>query len=429
MRGSSARRSRWVLLPILTLLLISSSAAAQLPEIETSDEHYAANIVPAQGSASIPYLGTATIPVTIDDISQDPGGDQGAPREVNRITLSVDVRGNDTRGWVASLSQLQLPTRAGETHEVQLNLQVGATVRNPTVHVRIQSVYHAPDGTETLRNASVLAVAESFPRLTMQMGELPDSFQPNEFQSVPLTVTNSNYYPDMVSFRASQPEGWLVSPPSSIRLAPGETKTVFVDVKAPENPWFRYTTQSDLFSVEAVSETSGQPLVSVGVPVTQSGSTFPAWAGPHLLLLLIGAATIVTRSRKKRRDRRLEKGKPSYPGLDPEHEAELEGMKIAEPDEAEVVEDRLETLYEHRKQAWKEAYEQRQEIEETLQEAYEERHDVLVEARESDGIPDAEKMRRRRELLESKRELLRRKREALRGSSEGSSSEDASSDG
>lgn len=426
MQGSKARS--WTLLPLLALLLVSASVPAQVPDADPSQGYYNANVLPQQGSVSIEYLGSATVPILIEDISTQPGGQDGPPRESSQIFLSVDVVGNNTDGWTASLSKLQIQTRPGDTHQLRLNIQAGATISEPTVEVRIQSVYDPIAGDDKVTNASVMAVAESFPRLRMQMAELPDDFEPDELQSIPITVSNENYYPDMVSFEVTGPDAWMISPPSSVRLAPGETKTVYVDAKAPENPWFRYTTKSELVSVEAISETSGVTLVSVGVPVTQSGSNAPAWIVPHLFLLLAGAALLVVRSRRKLRERRLEKGKPSYPGLDPEHEAELEALKIEDPEEAETVEGRLETLYEKRKREWKEAYEKRQEAEESLAEAYGERHDALVAARDQrGGTDDPETLRERRELLSTKRELLERKREALQGSDRPEGSQGTSS--
>lgn len=426
MRGSEGRS--WTLLPLLALLLVSASVPAQVPNVDPSQGYYNANVLPQQSSASIPYLGSVQIPVVIEDISTQPGGENGPPRESSQIRLSVDVLGNDTAGWAASLSQLQIQTRPGDTHELRLNIQAGATISDPTVEVRIQSVYDPISGEEKVTNASVMAVAQSFPRLSMQMGELPEDFQPDEMQRIPVTVTNQNYYPDMVSFQVTGPEEWMISPPSSIRLSPGETKTVYIDAKAPENPWFRYTTQSELINVEAISESSGVSLVSVGVPVTQSGSNAPAWILPHLFLLFAGAGLLVVRVRRKRRERRLEKGKPSYPGLDPEHEAELAALEIEDPEEAETVEQRLETLYEKRKREWKEAYERRQEAEESLAEAYGERHDALVAARERRSeADDPENLRRRRDLLSTKRELLERKRQALQGEDEPAGSQGTSS--
>lgn len=412
MLGSKARHRRG-LLPLFILLLLCSPIQAQTPDVEPSHEYYAANVIPEQGSVSIEYLGSANVELRVDDVSVASSEDMSA-REAGTIWFSVDVIGNETAGWTASLSQYMVQTRPGDTHQLSLNIQAGATIDNPTAEVRVQARYDAPAGEETISNASVMAVAESFPRLTMQMDGLPDDFEPDLTRQVGFTVTNNNYYPDMVSFKVSGPEDWMVSPPSSIRLAPGETKTVYVDVKAPENPWFLYTSKSQLLTAEAVSETNGQTLMTVGVPMSQSGVNFPAWAAPHLFLFLMGAGLIAVRTRRKLRDRRLEKGKPSYPGLDPEHEAEFEALKIEDPEKAETLHRRLDTLYDRRKEAWKEAYEQRKRDEETLEQAYQERHEALVAAREGEEHDEAEHLARRRRLLRRKRELLKEKRERLR---------------
>lgn len=425
MLGSKARHRRG-LLPLLALLLLASPVQAQLPDTDLTQEgHYTANLAPAQSSVTMEFLGSAEIPIAVEDASIAPGGGD-SPREKNRILLSAELVGNNTDGWAASLNRLMLPTSPGEEHQVRLNIQAGAQVEVPTVEVRVTAVYDPITGEPTTTNASVMAVAESFPRLSMRMAEMPEDFTPDEMQQVPITISNNNYYPDMVSFRIDAPEDWMVSPPSSIRLAPGETKTVYVDVKAPENPWFLMSKSSDMIIIDAVSETNGQPLVTSSVPVAQSGSNFPAWAAPHALLLLFGFALITKRTVRKVRDRRLEKGKPSFPGLDPEHEAEFEAMKIEDPAQAEVLEDRLETLYEQRKDAWKQAYKQRREAEDAIQEVYEERHAALVDARErvTDGDVDAEQRERRRELLQRKRALLERKRQRLQEAGEASEDPD-----
>jgi hypothetical protein len=286
-------------------------------------------------------------------------------------------------------------------------------VKAPLVEVRLQATYNAPDGQEYRTNASIMAVVEETPRLAALPGEYPDDFEPDEWQRIPITVTNNDLYPDMVSLRVEAPEGWLVSPPSSVRLDPGETKTLYVDVKAPDNPWFLYSTKSEFIGIDVVSENADQPLVTAGIPITQTGVTFPGWALPHLAMLVLGAGLFVKRVRRNRADRKLEKGKPSFPGLDPEHEAEFEALKIEDPEKAEAVEDRLQVLYGQRKEAWKEAYDERQDREEELGEVYQERHGVLVEARESEDRLDPEEIRERRELLQRKRALLERKRELL----------------
>lgn len=418
MQGSSLRRPDAVLLPLLAVLLLSAPVNAQVPESPSSDEFYKANVLPQQGGVELEFLGSASVDVTIEDASgtQATLQNESPPRPANKIYLDAHIVGNNTDGWVASITPPKLTTTPGDTHQARLNIQAGATIQNPEVEVQITAVYDpARSSEDVVTNASVLAVAKTFPRVSMQMGELPPSFSPDELQRIPMEVQNTNYYPDMVSFKVTGPDDWMVSAPSSIQLGPGETRTVYVDVKAPENPWFLYTTKSKLISVEAISETSGQTLVSVGVPVTEEGSTFPGWVAPHALLLVMGAALITKRRRRKRREARLEKGKPSYPGLDPEHEAELEVLKIEDPEEAEDVEARLETLYEQRKEAWKEFHERRQAAEDELEETYRERHEALVEARLSEGQEDPEARRRRRRLLEKKRELLERKKQALTG--------------
>lgn len=412
MLGSKARHRRGLLPLLILFLLLSPAAQGQVPEPEMSDDFYAANVLPQQGSATIPYLGSANIPLVIEDVSTASNEDQ-TTRERNRIYLSVDVLGNNTQGWSASTSTFSIATRPGQTHQVNLNIQAGATIDDPTVEVRVQATYDAAAGEDTVANASVMAVAESFPRVTMQMDGLPDDFEPDQTQKVGFTVTNNNYYPEMVSFQVDGPEDWLISPPSSVRLAPGETKTVYIDVKSPQNPWFLYTSSSEFISVDAVAGSNGQTMMTTGVPVSQTGVNFPAWATPHLFMLLIGAGMIAVRTRRKVQRWKLEKGKPSYPGLDPEHEADLAALEIEDPEQAETIEARLETLYEQRKEAWKEAYDRRKRAEEDLEEAYRERHEALVAARDADEDPDRRARAQRRRLLERKRQLLERKRQQL----------------
>lgn len=412
MSGSSTHVYR-VLLPLIAFLLLAASfpAQSQLPEVEPSEGFYAANLQPERGSVSLAFQGSATIPVTLDDVSvaseQDP-----IFREEGSIYLSVEVVGNDTRGWSASIVPPVVQSMPGETHNLTLDVQSGPTVEESTVEVRIEAIYDAITGERRQTNASVMAVVESFPRINALPAEYPDTFEPDELKRVPITVTNSDIYPDMVSLQVDTPEGWMVSPPSSIRLNPGESRVVYVDIKAPDNPWFLYTSSSDYIAIQATSENSGQPLVSTGVPVSQTGMTMPAWVTPHLLMLFLGAALITKRTARKVRDHRQEKSKPSYPGLDPEHEAELEALKIEDRERASVLEDRLETLYDQRKQAWKEAYRERKDVEEAIQQAYHDRHEALVAAREDEGR-DVERLERRRELLERKRALLERKRRRM----------------
>lgn len=427
MPGSSAQPAHRVLLPaafVLLLIFSTIPTQAQLPEPDISRNHYASNIIPEEGSVTMPFQGAVSIPVTIEDASMVAREDQ-VFREPGDIYLSVEVLGNNTDGWTASITPRYMRTTPGEMHEVTLDIQSGATVEQSVVEVRIESVYQPFSGDEHQTNASVMAVVESFPRLSVLPDDYPDTFEPDDMQRVGITVTNNDIYPDMASLQVDAPNGWMVSPPSSVQLAPGESKIVYVDIKAPDNPWFLYTTKSEFISIGVVSENSGQQLVSTGVPISQTGSNPPAWIAGHMFMLFVGAALVTKRTARKVRDRRYEKGKPSYPGLDPEHEAEFEALKVKDPEEAGVLEERLETLYEQRKRAWSEAYERRQDAEEEVQMAYHERHEALVTAREAEEGADVDHELRRRRLLEKKRRLLERKRERVRredSSLEGSSS-------
>jgi len=401
------------LLPALVLLLVLPGPS-QAQSNPTQDENfYAANVIPENGSVRVDYFETAEIPLRIEDVSQR--FNEETTRLTNKILLNAEVVGNssETGGWAATTSDILIKTEPGEVHETTLQVTAGATITTHEVEVEIQAVYEPSTGETKTTNTSVLVQANPFPAVSILTDDFPDTFEPDTYQTVPITVSNRNYYPDTVTLQVSDTKEYVVSPPSSITLGPGETKTVFIDVRSTDTPWFRYTSSTETVFVEAYSETAQRTVSTTAIPLSLSGSTMQPWVTPHVILFLLGLATLVYRTGRKVREHRLAKGKPSYPGLSPGKEAEFEAMKVSDPDKADKVEDRLGAAYDRRVEAWKAAYAERKDSEAELQDRYQERHDELLERRER-GDPDPETVREhRRALLERKKDLLERKREQL----------------
>lgn len=415
MSGSRSNQLGRVLLPTFVLLLLLTPAAPAQELPSTDDENfYAANVIPQNSSARVDYLGTVQIPLQIEDASQQ--FNEQAPRFTHQIRLSAQVLGNtsETRGWAATVDDIRIPTEPGDVHQANLLVTAGAQTNTYEVEVQVQAIYvPSTTGEPVVTNATVLVQANPFHAVSVLTADFPDSFSPDEHKQIPITVSNRNYYPETVTLRVSDAEGWVVSPPSSISLSPGETKTVFVDLRADDTPWFRYTTTTDIVFVEAYSETAERTVSSTTIPLSLSGSTLQPWVTPHIVLLLLGFATVAYRSGRKVREHGLQRGKPSYPGLPPAKEAEFEALKIQDPEKGEEVEERLEVAYDRRLEAWKAAYAKRKDTENELEERYRERHDVLVDRRDRDEPTSDEVREHRRDLLQKKKDLLERKRDRL----------------
>ncbi len=393
--------------PLLVLFLFSVPlAGAQLPGV-SEGEYFGATIRADQSSASIDYLGTANIQLTVVDISvtQDLGGAQPS----NRIQFDTEVVG-EPRGWTAYTSPSSMLTRPGDVHSVNLNIQAGAGLEEPRVVVNVNATYIPTEGPERTVQTSVLAVANPNAIVQVQTGGSTDNFRPDEHRRVPLDVSNRDYYPRMVHFEVNAPEGWVVSPPSSVQVGPRSTETVWVDVRAPQDPWFQLNpTSAAPIVVTASMEGEGISEQSVAISSTLSGFFLPGWVIPHLVLLAAGVFLFGRRSMQEAREHRLRKGKPTFPGLPPEKEARYEALKRKDPERAETMKQRLEKVYANRKEDWKEAYTRfRKGLSLDRREA-QRRHDAMLAAqtRQRDKQREAEK-RKRAELerqLEERRRL------------------------
>lgn len=412
MLGSS-HRNKVMLLPLLLLLvlpLIAPIAGAQLPDVE-GERVYGVAVEAERSSVFVDYLGNQIINLTLEDISEPSTAGTGPP-VANRIMLDVEVVGQP-RGWVASLGFYSLNSAPGQIHEVPLNIQAGATIEDPEVTVRLDVRYIGPQGEAQNYNLTFLAVAKSKPFLNLQLDGLPDRFSPDERQQVALTVRNDNYYPDMVSFEVAAPEGWVASPPSSITLGPGEERTIYVDVKAPQDPWFRLNARSETILVTAQSESSPSARYTAGVPAPISGWFLPGWVIPHIVLFFMGAIAMVRSRQTTRQEKRLEKGKPHYPGLPPADEARLIALKKTDRDKAQTMEERLQGVHVRRKQAWKERYKKRQKLEKDLAKREKERHDAVLAAQKEREKTEEERRKREEKRLEEEKRKREKKLKEL----------------
>ncbi|MDX1612328.1 MAG: hypothetical protein R3185_08155, partial [Candidatus Thermoplasmatota archaeon] len=203
-------------------------------------------------------------------------------------------------------------------------------------------------------------------------------------------------------------------------LAPGEERTVYFDVKAPQDPWFRFNPSGEVVLVEAASGSNPQAKYTLGVPVPISGFFLPGWVIPHIALFLIGLVAMVRQAAPRVKERRLEKGKPEYPGLPPEEHAVLVALKKTDPARSDLMEQRLKKLHKRRREAWKDRYAKRKELEKRMLARERARHDAYLEAqREKEREEALEEKRRLKELRRQKRKrrkelkkLRRRKRKA-----------------
>ncbi len=413
MDGNRARGHRDALFSILLLLLASLAAPAVTaqdpPDPSQAGRWFGVVVTPDRGAVHVPYMQNTLVNLTLLDVSK---GD-GEPLSSGRILLQVDVLGEDSQGWEASLTTSAVTTRPGQTHTVGLFIEAGAIITEPTAEVLITARYDARIGQDFETNLTILAVAQPNPIVTLRFeGTFPE-FSPDEEKRVGLTVTNQDYYPNMILFDVQAPEGWIISPPSSIQLGPGEERQVFFDVKAPQDPWFRLNPTSDVFLVTAETSQAGGNQHTVAIPTPLTGYFLPGWVMPHIVLFFLGAAVLAKRSKDKHEERKLEKGKPSYPGLPVEKEAELEALKQTDPDKAERMEERLKELHGKRLAAWKQVYKQRKEKEKELRERERERHDAILREQKKQERERKKAEKARRKKLAKLRKQKRKKRKRL----------------
>lgn len=411
MLGSS-HRSQVSLLPLLLLLLpVLLAPVGQAQEPLDDEQVFGVKVTAERGSAHIPYLGHQIINLTLEDVSRPANLIGTAPVRGN-LVMDTEIVGQP-RGWQASVGVSTIRTTPGQIHQVPLNIQVEATIEEPRATVNLTIRYMTGGDEQQRLDLSFLAVAESQPFINLQPDGLPDRFSPDERQQVSLTVRNDNYYPDMVSFQVSAPEGWVVSPPSSIMLDPGEERTIFFDVKAPQDPWFRLNPSNPTILITAQSESSPNARSSTGVPASISGWFLPGWVIPHIVLFFMGAIAMVRSRQTTRQEKRLEKGKPHFPGLPPADEARLIALKKTDREKAQTMEQRLQSVHVKRKEAWKERYKKRQKLEQGLAKREKERHDAVLAAQKEREKTEEERRKREEKRLEEEKRKREKKLKEL----------------
>lgn len=412
MRRNKTRFIPLVLFPLLLFslfTLLSPSASAQV--LGDGESFYGVEMELDQGAVYVEYMRQERINVTLHDVSMSVQDETFTP-VTHRIEIDTEIHGDSNGGWYVNVPFNSLPSRSGDTHTLPILVETTALIEDPVVEIDIQATY-VPRGGDggSVTNATILAVAQPNPRLSLLSQSTPDRFSPDEQRQVPMLVQNEDYYPNMISFSAQASEGWVVSPPSSVQLGPKESTVVHFFVKAPQEPWFRVNPSSDSVRIEAEIVDGGM-VASQSVQTPVSGWFLPGWVIPHLTLLLMGAAVLTKRGVEKTRENRLRKGAPSFPGLPPEKAARYEALKAAAPEKAERMKERLKKVHKERKQTWKEAYkEDRKQASDRRRNVNSRRKALLKQRKEQAKQEKQEKKRleerkaRRKELLEKKREL------------------------
>ncbi len=417
MRRSKARIIPLVLLPLILFslfTLLSPSAAAQALEDEGS--FFGVVMEVDQGSVYVEYMQQDRVNITLHDVSLSFQDEALAPVP-HRIHISTEVHGDSADGWHVSVPFSSIPSRPGDTHTIPVRVETTAMIQDPIVEIDVQATY-VPRGGDggTTTNATILAVAQPNPRLTLLSQSTPDRFSPDEQRQVPMLVQNEDYYPNMVAFSARAPDGWVVTPPSSIQLGPKESTVVHFFVKAPQEPWFRVNPSSDIVTIEAEIVDGGM-VASQGIPTPVSGWFLPGWVIPHLTLLLMGVAVLTKRGIEKTRENRLRKGAPSFPGLPPEKAARYEALKIAAPEKADQMKERLKKVHKDRKKEWKEAYkEERKKASDRRRNVNTRRKALLSQRKEEAKQKKAEQ--KKLDERKARREELLKKKQALQKASE-----------
>lgn len=409
---------RAVVRGLLFLLLLSSllatSSAAQLPGVpDPAESHavYGFQMTPDRGGAFVPFLRNALVNITIDDLSVV-HTDAASP-VLSQVFLSSEIVANNSQGWLAALEATAVPIRPGESRVITLNIQAGATVVEPVVHVRVHGLYRSGSGQTVEQNLTLLAVAQPSQFVNLQLRGIEEPWRPDEQREVDVQVRNDNYYPDMITFSVTAPDGWVVSPPSTIRMDPGETRLVTFDIKAPQDRWILINPTSEVILVTAESASSSAARYTVGIPAPLSGVWLPGWVVPHIFLFFLGLLMLVRVTHERREERRLEKGKPQYPGIAPEEEARLAALKRTEPDRAEAMEERLHALHKRRVKAWRGTYKKRKALEGELAKREKARHDELIKAQKREARRARKEEKAALAAVKAKEKALAKRRRKL----------------
>ena len=250
-----------------------------------------------------------------------PENSQLAIRE--NLHLSVEFLDGDPEGWNVYLGLTDFDSYLGTTQKnITLFISIDGPISKRYEEIKIVGYMGDPEAEEFVYvgHCNILLKAENFNRASLFSDEKIDiTAAPHTIITYPIVVENKGYFRDKFVFTATPTKegdlrGWQSSIPGSVVLDPGESTTVYLNVKTPDV--FYVISDINIITVDVFSQQDlNRPLDSQEVSVRMQGFYFSPLVvfiviiTILILIILIGLVKILKNffPKKSNKDKKKEK--------------------------------------------------------------------------------------------------------------------------
>ncbi|MBI4393956.1 MAG: hypothetical protein HY556_09215 [Euryarchaeota archaeon] len=332
----------------LAALIVLLTLSVSVPTARAQSDVYGFSVDVEKGSIDVGRLKTALLPFTVNDFSRD----QNQQAMSHSFNVRVQPLTNDTKGWGAVPTRSFFSTVPGQlvTSEILIS-----TTGNPrpyftkwSVLVRM-SVFNGSYYDDSFEFEARLI---PFYEPHLLIADAPVSIGPSGEVHYNVQVTNAGAYPDSFDLSVVPTLGWFAGIQPNIALEPGETEIVKLTLVAPSAKAF-YQGETATFTLVAVSNTDPDFAYTTIAVASVAGFYVPPFWWPQIGLGAVLLSIVVSGTRMRARQRRLEDGPPRPVRLTPAQEEAMFRLRSTDPEAYRVRSAELRRIYEARRADYK----------------------------------------------------------------------------
>lgn len=337
---------------LLLLVLLLPSASAQLPALPGSPESSALAIAVLcpMSYLAVDYNSQAEVTCTLEDLSRDslavPGGNSGTSVSSHTVTLTTGNYGpENATGWQVLLSRAIVPMYGGDVVPFTVNVKATPLVNTQGLFFTLDALYTGPNGYTT--NVSIPFVAEvntyDIADVRMKDGQSVRKAGQDDIVTYEVTIANLGVFPDVYRVSAKSDPDIKVTAPGSVYVGPGETRIVTIQALTPHGKVYEVG-RSTLVNIKVTSGTGSGTYSTVGV-LQIRGPYIPVYWVPLLLVGLVSAGVVTSRTRERAAFARAEKGLPRRVQPTPRQAVLLAELKRSDPEAYKERKAQLDAIY------------------------------------------------------------------------------------
>lgn len=337
---------------LLLLTFCIPSVSAQTPALPTSPESSALAIavVCPMGYLAVDYNSQAEVGCTLEDLSRDsvflPGSGSGTSVSSHTVTLSTsNYQPENATGWQVLLSRAVVPMYGGDIVPFTVNVKATPLITTQALTFTLDAVYSGPNGYRS--NVSIPFVAEvnqyDIADVRMKGGDSVRKAGQDDIVTYDVSITNMGVFPDVYRVSAKSDPDIKVTAPGSVYVGPGETRIVTVQALTPHGKVYEVG-RSTLVNIKVTSGTGSGSYSTVGV-LQIRGPYVPVYWIPLLLVGVVSAGVVTSRTRERAAFHRAEKGLPRRVQPTPRQAVLLAELRRTDPAAYKERKAQLDAIY------------------------------------------------------------------------------------